>query len=86
MMLQVLDEAREELNEAVAYHEEVEAGLGIRLNIGRGPRSTTARVLAGSEAGNHLMSFGVGSPHKRGGVIDRPRAWLASRSETAHGF
>ncbi len=31
MKLEILDEARDELNEAVAYYEEIEPGLGIRL-------------------------------------------------------
>ena len=31
MRLEILHEAEEELNEAIAYYEEIESGLGIRL-------------------------------------------------------
>lgn len=31
MNLQILEEAEKELDKAVAYHEEIESGLGIRL-------------------------------------------------------
>ena len=31
MKLEILDEARDELSEAIGYYEEIEPGLGIRL-------------------------------------------------------
>ena len=31
MKLQILEEAEEELDKAIAYHEEIESGLGLRL-------------------------------------------------------
>ena len=31
MKLEILEEAENELNEAVAYYQEIESGLGIRL-------------------------------------------------------